>query len=266
MGDTLLGESEFAGVKWRQMTSLPGPDFYDDDTVFATYWASRERPDNPNDSLERPIMAELVGDPQDQRILDLGCGAATFGRYALARGCRSYLGIDASRNMIAAARETLATMPGRVEQAAMERWAYPAATFDLVVSSLALHYVDDLTAVFAGAHRALVAGGRIVVSVEHPVITSCARGWQSGQRQDWIVDDYFLAGPRETSWLGGQVIRQHRTIEGYVAALQRAGFALDTLRESHPKREWFADEAEYERRMRIPLFLFLAGHKGAASQ
>lgn len=247
------------------MNGLPGPAFYDDDEVFATYMASRERPDNPNDTLEQPILRMLIGDLRDLRILDLGCGAATFGRFALDQGCRAYVGVEASRNMAAAARETLAGTSGRIENVAMETWPYPEAAIDLVVSSLALHYVAEIEIVLAGAYRALVPGGRLVFSVEHPVITSCARGWRSGQRQDWIVDDYFVTGPRETSWLGGEVIRQHRTIEGYIAALQGAGFLLDQLRESRPQRERFADEAEYERRRRIPLFLFLAGHKAAAS-
>jgi hypothetical protein len=75
------------------------------------------------------------------------------------------------------------------------------------------------------------------------------------------VDDYFVAGPRETTWLGGEVVRYHRTVEDYVTALQAAGFALDSLREPRPDPARFTDETEYARRLRIPLFLFLAGHK-----
>jgi SAM-dependent methyltransferase len=163
--------------------------------------------------------------------------------------------------MVAAGRAALAGMRGEVVQASMETWEYPEAAFDLAVSSLALHYVPDLDGVMAGVARALVPGGRVVFSVEHPIITSCARGWTQPQRQDWIVDDYFVTGPRETTWLGGEVVRYHRTVEDYVTALQAAGFALDSLRESRPDPARFTDETEYTRRLRIPLFLFLAGHK-----
>ena len=242
------------------MTYLPGPAFYDDGEIFDTYWATRTRPDNPNDTLEQPVLRELAGDLRGQRILDLGCGAATFGLHALAEGATSYLGVDASQKMVAAAGEALAGTPGQVIQASFETWEYPGAAFDLVVSSLALHYVNDLDAVMAGMARALVPGGRVVFSVEHPIITSCARGWTHSQRQDWVVDDYFVTGPRETTWLGGEVVRYHRTVEDYVAALQGAGFVLDSLRESRPDPARFTDEAEYTRRLRIPLFLFLAGH------
>ena len=237
-----------------------GAAFYDDDTVFATYLARRQRPDNPNDTLERPVLLDLAGELAGRRILDLGCGDAAFGRHALLHGGRTYTGVEGSRNMVALARQTLAGTPGEVHHAALETWAYPEASFDLVVSRLALHYIADVEAVFARVYRALVAGGRFAFSVEHPVITSCDRGWQSGQRQAWLVDDYFDLGPRVTSWLGGRVVKYHRTVEAYVAAFQGAGFVLESLRESHPQRARFADAAEYHRRKRIPLFLFLAGH------
>lgn len=241
-----------------------GPAFYDEEAVFATYARSWERPDNPNDTLEQPVLRELAGDLADRRVLDLGCGAGAFGAYALARGCHAYIGVDGSRNMVAAARQALGGTAGDVVHAALETWDYPAAAFDLAVSSLALHYVADVAAIFARVFRTLVPGGRIVFSVEHPVITCCDRGWQSGHRQDWLVDDYFTIGPRERSWLGGEVVKYHRTVEAYFAALQGAGFVVDHLRESHPQRARFADGAEYARRKRIPLFLFLAGHTPAS--
>lgn len=74
-----------------------GPAFYDDDAVFATYMARRNRPDNPNDTLEKPVVLELAGDLANRRILDLGCGDADFGRLALDQGCQSYLGVEGSR-------------------------------------------------------------------------------------------------------------------------------------------------------------------------
>ena len=82
-----------------------------------------------------------------------------------------------------------------------------------------------------------------------------------GLRQDWIVDDYFETGMRVTNWLGGQVVKYHRTVQDYYQALQDAGFLIESLRESHPHREYFSNQATYERRKRIPLFLFFAAIK-----
>jgi len=104
-----------------------------------------------------------------------------------------------------------------------------------------------------------------VFSVEHPVITSCDRGWAAGTlRQDWVVDDYFVTGARENAWMGGTVRKYHRTVEDYFRALQHAGFTVEQLRDSRPQRAQFADQQVYERRMRIPLFLFLSGRKATS--
>jgi SAM-dependent methyltransferase len=236
-----------------------GPAFYDDEEVFTTYTSRRERVDSPNDTLEKPIFDELIGNLAHLRILDLGCGNATFGLEALQQECQSYLGIDGSERMVQAAREKLSGTPAAVEYAPIETWAYPLHQFDLVTSRLALHYVEEIEPVFAKVYQALTEAGRFVFSIEHPVITCCDRAWQSGGlRQDWIVDNYFETGPRQTQWMGGEVIKYHRTVEDYFLALQHAGFVVESLRESRPQPARFQDEATYERRKRIPLMLFFA--------
>jgi predicted TPR repeat methyltransferase len=170
--------------------AMHGPEFYDDAAVFAAYVALRAGPDSPNDTLEQPILRELAGPLADRRILDLGCGAAGFGRHALASGCAAYVGVDGSRNMVAAARQALAGTPGTVLEANLERWEPPVTAC-------------DLEAVVARAARALVPGGRLVVSVEHPIVTCTAGGWSAPARETALVDDYFASGPRDTTWLGG---------------------------------------------------------------
>ena len=239
-----------------------GPAFYDDDAIFNIYMAGRSRVDNPNDTLEKPVILELVGDLSKRRILDLGCGDAAFGREALNKGCQTYLGIEGSHKIVEAAQQGLAGTIGKVVQAEVENWDYPAEAFDLVVSRLVLHYVKDVEAVFKQVHQTVIGGGRFVFSVEHPVITSCDRGWPgNGPRQDWIVDNYFNTGRRVTSWLGGQVVKYHRTVENYFVGLQQAGFVVESVREAEPQREWFEQADTYQRRQRIPLFLIMAAQK-----
>lgn len=241
-----------------------GPSFYDDDEVFATYTRRRRRADSPNETLERPVILELVCPISGKRVLDLGCGDAAIGRTLLEGGAASYVGVEGSTKMAALAAQTLQGTGGQVVQQQIEAWDFPPAAFDLVLARLSLHYVADLAPIFAGVAQTLAPGGRIVFSVEHPVITSCDRGWAPGApRQDWVVDGYFSTGLRVTNWLGGTVQKYHRTIEGYVRLLQSAGFRLEALREAHPQREHFQDEATYARRMRIPLFLILAAQRAA---
>jgi SAM-dependent methyltransferase len=245
---------------------LDGPRFYDDDQVFATYMRHRQRDESPNDTLEKPDLLDLIGSAVGLRVVDLGCGDAQIGKELLAGGGASYLGVEPSQNMIGAARETLAGTGGEAVQATIEAWEYPAEAFDLVISRLALHYVEEIGATFRRVFRTLVPGGRFVFSVEHPVITSCDRAYAPGpgaRRQDWIVDGYHVSGRRVTNWMGQDVLKFHHTIEEYFSALTQAGFLVDGLREGRPRRELFLSEETYLRRLRIPLMLLLAAHKPA---
>jgi SAM-dependent methyltransferase len=210
--------------------------------------------------MEEPVLLELLGPTRGLRILDLGCGNAELGRRLLDGGCRRYVGIDGSENMIRDAQGALAGTTGVVLHQHIEDTAFPAGSFDLVVSRMALHYVEDLGTVLSAAHGWLSLGGRLVFSVEHPVVTSSDAGWDGrGPRGSWVVDGYFEPGWRETAWLGGRVRKYHRPVEDYVGLVQAAGFRLDAPREARPRWEYFATEEEYRRRCRIPLILLPAG-------
>ena len=242
--------------------SVDGPSFYDDDAVFAVYSQRRNRPEGPNHTLEFPVVAELLGDPVGQDFLDLGCGDGQFGRDLLAAGASSYLGIDGSENMVSAATALLRGTSGTVQRARLEELLLPVQRFSRVSARLVLHYLADLKPLFGQVSRALKDDGVFVFSVEHPVITSSdLSATESGLRQNWIVDEYFNTGPRTTRWMGGNVVKHHRTVEDYFSAVQSAGLQVSALRESAPRAKHFADEELYLRRRRIPLFLIIAARK-----
>jgi SAM-dependent methyltransferase len=202
-----------------------------------------------------------MGDVAGKSILDLGCGDARFGAELLSSEHRTsdYTGIEGSDNMFRAAVENVKGQNAQIEQAFMEDWTYPPNQYDLVISRLAIHYVEDADLLFHNVHNTLKENGRFIFSVEHPVITSTLQ--PSGMRTNWIVDQYFVEGYREQKWLGGSVKKMHRSIESYYMALQKAGFQVEHLRESNPQRQYFVNEETYLRRQRIPLFMFLSASK-----
>jgi len=239
-----------------------GATYLNDEQRFTDYAAHRHRSNSPNETLERPIFAEMVGDVQGLTILDLGCGDGIYGRELLAAGCHAYTGLESAQTMVDAAHRALQGTTAQILHCPIEDWAFPSTHFDLVLSRLALHYVADLAATFRNAYRALKPGGRLIFSVVHPLITASDKSRAGGgNRLDWIVDDYFVPGPRSVFFMGDQVQQQHRTIEAFFGALQQAGFVVEQLRESCPQPENFADRTLYERRRRIPLFFLMAGRK-----
>ncbi|WP_236567985.1 class I SAM-dependent methyltransferase [Nocardiopsis sp. FR6] len=209
--------------------------------------------------MEEPALLGELEPVQGLEVLDLGCGDADLGRTLLRAGCGGYLGVDGSAAMVERARDLLRGTGGGVVRAYMEEFASVPERFDLVVSRTALHYVEDLTALLGSVRRWLRPGGRVVFTVPHPVLT-CHDASTGRPRQDWVVDAYFVPGPRERKWMGETVTWHHRTVEDHVRALHAAGFRLTALRECAPDPEAFGgDEEEYERRRRVPLFLLLAG-------
>ena len=124
---------------------------------------------------------------------------------------------------------------------------------------LAFHYAADTAGPLRRIATALAPGGRLVFSVEHPVITAHDPRSSTDQPRDtWIVDRYFESGARDSEWLGGSVRKYHRTIGDYVDAVTGSGLILAGVREGRPRRDQFASADEYLRRMRIPLFLIVA--------
>lgn len=244
------------------MDQYRGSQFYDEEHTFKNYMERRNWNENANDTIEKPIMMELLGDISGKHVLDLGCGNAAFGNELLDRGCLTYTGLEGSSNMYNLAKTTLTKEHGQVIHSTMEEWDYPEAVYQLVVSRLALHYVSNIEDIFHHVYKSLAHGGTFVFSVEHPVLTSSyGTAHSEGAKTSWIVDHYFHTGRREQEWLGGKAIKYHRTIEDYYHALQKAGFIIQSLRESKPKRDHFIHQETFERRMRIPLFLFMAARK-----
>ncbi|MDX2220606.1 MAG: class I SAM-dependent methyltransferase [Burkholderiales bacterium] len=247
--------------------SLDGPSFYDDSDVFQTYMRRRERADSPNDTLELPVFEELLGNVAGQDVLDLGCGDGRFGLSLLKAGAASYLGIDGSENMLRVAQANLAGTTGAVRKGRLEELSLPPGAFDRVCARLVLHYLEDPAHTFQAVRHSLRGNGLFVFSVEHPVITSSdISARESGLRQEWTVDDYFNTGPRITHWMGRDVVKHHRTVEEYFCAAQCAGLVVEALREARPQRAHFTDEALYNRRKRIPLFLIMAARKPVSAE
>jgi ubiquinone/menaquinone biosynthesis C-methylase UbiE len=239
-----------------------GPDFYDDEKVFEIYSSHRDRADNPNITMEQPSLWELIGNPEGLAVLDLGCGDARIAKKFRSLGARSYLGVDGSHRMLEKAKANLEPGYSDVVLSWLEDFTLTENSFDLLVSSLALHYIEDLGKVLKKAYRALKSGGRLVFSVEHPVITSCNKSLEhSPVRQAWVVDNYFERGARNVQWMGSTVTKYHRTVEDFVRLIAASDLKLKSLKESEPAREHFDDDALWARRRRIPLFLILEAVK-----
>ncbi|TWT26004.1 bifunctional 2-polyprenyl-6-hydroxyphenol methylase/3-demethylubiquinol 3-O-methyltransferase UbiG [Planomicrobium sp. CPCC 101110] len=233
-----------------------GASVYDEHDFLSNYMKRRDRKDSPNNAIEGPIIFELLGDFQNKRVLDLGCGDAAFGKELLDQGAAFYTGVEGSMQMAASATLKMSNKNGTIHHEAMESYHFPTREFDIVTSRFAIHYVRDVHLLFRNVHKTLKDQGSFVFSVQHPLTTSSFASKKTGDRRgNWLVDDYFIEGERKEPWIEQLVVKYHRTTEHYFKALTKAGFSVVDLREGTPKREHFTNEEEYERRLRIPIVL-----------
>jgi SAM-dependent methyltransferase len=197
-------------------------------------------------------------------VLDLGCGYGWFCRWAREYGAARVLGIDVSEKMLARAAATTADPAITYTRADMERLDLPTASFDIAYSSLAVHYIANLDVLLARVHGALVPGGCLVLSAEHPMFTSPdAPGWiaDSAGRRVWPVNRYLDEGPRTTDWLAKGVIKQHRTIGTYLNLLLRVGFTLTHIEEWGPTEAQVARQPEFADERQRPPFLLISARR-----
>jgi SAM-dependent methyltransferase len=138
---------------------------------------------------------------------------------------------------------------------------------DLIVSSMALHYVEDFARIAQVMFDALVPGGQLVFSVEHPIYAARAEPeWVTAAdgRQAFAIADYGVEGRRSTSWIVDGVVKYHRTIGTMLNTLCGQGFAYVAVDEWTPSAEQFAAHPEWrDTELTRPMFLLIAVAKPA---
>jgi ubiquinone/menaquinone biosynthesis C-methylase UbiE len=237
---------------------------YDNEHFFAGYSQLGRSLEGLDGAAEWPALRAMLPDLHGRKVLDVGCGFGWFCRWARGAGAVEVLGLDVSERMLDRARRTTNDAAIRYERADAEGLELPDATFDLVYSSLTLHYVEALDALMAAMHRTLVHGGNLVFSMEHPIYTApSAPGWvidATGNRT-WPIDGYLVEGPRTTDWLAKGVIKQHRTIGTVLSLLLRQGFTLTHLEEWCPTDAQISAHPVLAIERNRPMFLLVAARK-----
>ena len=151
-------------AKWEQAYTIKRPEDYD---AFIS-WAAM------NHAGALTAVCELADFQAETplKILELGTGTGLLTQKILERFPNAeVLGIDGAAPMLAVAEIRLAPFKARFKSTCSSFENYPWAhvkegTYDLIVSSFALHHMDHgaYPIFFAGLRRILKPGGRIVVA------------------------------------------------------------------------------------------------------
>jgi SAM-dependent methyltransferase len=236
---------------------------YDDPAFFERYQQMRQRGAGLNEELERPALLRLLPDVAGADVLDIGCGDGALGRWLADQGARQVLCIDPSARMLALAAGH-ADPRVRYCRAGAESLALAPESLDLVVSSLALHYVADYDTLIRRIAGWLRSGGQLAYSVEHPICTARdpMTGWMTtGEGTVWPVDDYARETTRTQQWLGADVIKHHRTLATLIGGVLAAGLILTGIAEPCPGEQVLARRPDLADHRRRPPLLIISARK-----
>lgn len=243
---------------------------YDDEKFSKKYDELREGQKglNANDLIEIPAFRRMMPEVKDKKILDLGCGYGESDKYYKKLGAKSVLGVDISEHMIEIANKTNKTNGVEYEVKAMEDISQINDKFDIIMSSLAFHYLKDYTQLVKDIYNLLNDNGYLVFSQEHP-FTTCTKYTENVKKGHTVIDnkyfglfsDYNRPGIRTNYWFDADVIKYHRTFTEVINTLVKNGFTIEEIEEPVASEEALNKNPKYINQLDRPLFLIVKAKK-----
>ena len=233
------------------------PNQYDDPAFFAEYAKMSRSQLGLTGAGEWHQMQALFPELSGKMVLDLGCGYGWHCKYAADQGAASIFGIDQSTRMIEEAKRRNAADCIEYRVCGIHDFDFPENRYDLVVSNLVLHYVEELEEVYRLVHRTLKPGGTFLFNIEHPTFTAGVNQ-QFAADGTWPVMDYYYPGERKTDFLGYEVKKYHHTLTQILNGLLQTGFVMEAVEEAMPPMEW-RDQMPEE--MKRPMMLLVRAKK-----
>ncbi|MGB6129312.1 MAG: methyltransferase domain-containing protein [Psychrilyobacter sp.] len=215
---------------------------YDDEIFFEGYKGIRAQENNYNKLQEQPAIKSLLPDLKGKRILDLGCGYGDSCSYFIEKGAQKVVGIDISKKMLEVARKENSHENIEYLEKSMDDIENLSGKFDLVYSSLALHYMEDFEKLLMDINNLMRKDGEFIYSQEHPLSTAHRKGlrWTRGEDGMGIhynLANYMKSGKRETTWFIDGVIKYHRTFSEIINTVNECGFQIEKILEPLPSEE-----------------------------
>ena len=239
---------------------------YDNTKFFKEYKKMRNNNLNANELLEIPHIIQMLPNIKGKNILDLGCGFGNMSRFFIENGANHVTAIDISKNMLCEARRMNFSPKIDYKILHMENITKLDKKYDIVFSSLAVHYVSDFKKLCEDINSLLNKNGYFVFSQEHPISTAIDHPKKQnleykhvdifGKRY-FLLSDYNNESKRCLNWNVDGVIKYHRSFTTIINNLIDSGFNVERIEESKPNDNATKLVAKYAYQIDKPYFLFL---------
>ena len=241
---------------------------YDNEEFFNGYQTmTNNKGYTANDLIEGPQLFELIGDVKDKIVLDLGCGTGGNVRKLVEAGAKEVVGVDLSSKMIESAINDNSFDNALFKVMSMNDIDKLDMKFDLIVSSLAIHYIEDYAALCKKAYNLLNDGGQFIFSHGHPMDSAAILNDYAdnfviiNDKKYFLLSDYNNEGKRVSHWFVDGVETYHRNMSSLVNGLLDAGFKLEKMVESYATEDIIKIKPKYNEQRDHSYYVYFKAQK-----
>jgi len=193
------------------------------------YHKKRQNPDENfyNLYIEMPAMLSILKNRvKNMKVLDLGCGSGIFSKKLLQLGS-NVVGLDLSKSLIDIARKENPKIEFHIGDA--KKTQFKKTSFDIVSSSLMIHYFNNLDPLFKEISRILKNNGTLVFSFHHPTSEVTDKVKMNGKNVS-ILNPYFHSNKYKWTMMKEmELISYHHTFETISKSLKKSGFLIEQI-------------------------------------
>ena len=199
------------------------------DKSFVKSYAEKIEYNAHNSMYERPATLSLLPDVNKKTVLDAGCGPGVYTEWLVENGA-SVTAIDYSDEMLEFVKKRVGNN-ARIMNANMnkEMTFLKDEEFDIIVSSMVLHYLRDWRLVFNEFNRILKPKGELVFSLHHPFM-EFANHPEGSYYDTQLIEDLWPAFNIRMKYY-------RRPLSHVFGVLKETDFKFSTLLEPKPIEE-----------------------------
>ena len=217
--------------------------------------------------LEKPAMYSALGNVRGKTILCLGCGAGEECAHLKSLGAKKVIGVDISKSLINIAKKNFPDIEFKIMD--MEKLKF-SQSFDIVYSSLVLHYVKDWTKVLNKVKKILKKNGILLFSTHNPVYWSTSKednkneklrilGYKKNKKTKKIevYGDYLNIRKINDVWFDNfKVTYYHKPFSSIIKDILKSKFKIIDCIEPKPLNSAKKINLEFwKKASKIPLFI-----------